>query len=136
MELESGVVEVDLEVVQGDAWPDEPVEFVVTSDGTAPIEDLISSARLQVRTTYGGELLADLDSAELGSALSVLADGSGARVAAAAIDTTDWPVTDVSVARRLREPCRWDLEVTLAATAAPDTIVRGAFTVLAQVTTP
>lgn len=135
MEIESGAVEVDLEVVQGDSWPDEPIEFVVTTNGVTPIAGVVGSARLQVRTSYDGELLADLNSTVLGSPLSVLADGSGVRVAAAAVpDTTSWPVTDVSVSKRLREPCRWDLQVVLAASAGRDTLVRGAFTVLPQVT--
>lgn len=135
VEIESGAVDVDLEVVQGDAWPDEPIEFVVTTDGVTPIEDVVTDARLQVRTGYDGTLLADLDSTDVGSPLSVLADGSGVRIAAAAVQTGDaWPVTDTSVAARYREPCRWDLEVTLTASAGIDTMVRGAFTVLPQVT--
>lgn len=135
VEIDSGALDVDLEVVQGDAWPDEPLEFVVTTDGTTPIAGLITDAVLQVRTGYDGTLLVTLDTSDVGSPMSVLLDGSGVRIAAGAVQTDDtWPVTDTSVARRLREPCRWDLEVTLTASASLDTIVRGAFTVLAQVT--
>lgn len=122
-------------MMQGDAWPDEPVEFQVTEeDGTTAVAGYVTSARLQVRASYDApNPLASLTS-EPGGGLTVSADGSSVTLAEGAVpDTTDWPAVDPDLRERAQTPCVFDLEVTKAS-GWPDTLAAGVIYVRPQVT--
>lgn len=120
---------------QGDGFPKAPYEFVLQDPAGVPLAGYITSARATVRTSFASEAeLGAVSTADVGSGLELIEAGAGVRLAAGTFDTDDWPLTETDgVPANLQEPCRADVEVTVAATGDPDTIVTIALTVLPQV---
>lgn len=121
---------------QGDGWPKDPLEFAIEEPVGTPVAGLFLSAKLTVRPSFEADTVLDeLDSTVVGSPLSVLGDGSGVRIAAGALTTDDWPLTEtVGVPAANLEPVRLDVEAIVTATGLPDTLTTIGVIVLPQVT--
>jgi hypothetical protein len=132
---------VTVRMRRGDAWPAEPIDIILALDDTGDtvVPGTIERARLTVRRKPAAvEALAFLDS-DLDAALVVSVDQSTVTIAAAALGTdvtSLFPVTDLSVPASQLEACAWDVQLTIAATDQPETVVSGPWIVLPDVTRP
>lgn len=133
--IDDSGVQVDYRIRQGDGWPREPLTILVLDPDGDPIPGSIVSARCQVRASYDATAtLADVDSADVGSALTVAVDGSSVTLGEGAVPATDdWPTVDPDLGEREWARCPWDLEITTGA-GFPDTTIAGHIAVLPQVT--